>query len=460
MFKVPPTQTLHGVFEAGGDGVSIIVPGGEAVVESIPPSPFVYAALAKSVNRFVVHGLRALNCNHVCVDGGPEHLVYDAVHTEGADANVARYIEIVGGGAHFDTRPGSGHAACLVRYAFDWSVSDCSYDTVLSGVEWWGGDANPVTGDGKAGAERKCGRFAITNVQARHTAISGIWGSMGTDGVVENCLIADTGDVGFDSEGSARIVFRNCEATDGRNGCFGTFFLNDTITFERCRATSSKSGIPLFSVTNPTLDMANNRHIAIQGGRWTCTDQEGPATLGTAGGPCAELTISDAQLVNARIDTAHVGLHATEINGNTLLFPYPDLSSAAIRVGGSKTLAPSHTPGTVIVRGNRIVLSAGKAPTAIQLFEDDTISSASAKIEANDIAGPFATGIALVNASPNPAVRPSAALARNVFELSSDAQVTSASTSGGALHAPTVHWVSGRDGSGRSISAASALHQG
>lgn len=449
-------ESLLGVFQAGGDNVAIVVNGGEAIVESATPSTNVYAATARAVSDFTVIGLRGHNCGHVYIDGGTPGSAYADISTAGPGANVARRIRIERGGASYDRRPSTGHGALMIRYGFDWSVTGCRYSDTFSGVEWWGGDANPVTGDGAAANERKCGNFVVKDVTVHNTAISGIWGSMGQDGVVSDCTISDCGDVGFDAEGCRRVTFRGCRSRDGVNGCFGTFFLNQDISFLNCDATATKSSLPVFRVHNPTLDMANNRRVVIRGGRWECRDVAGPSSIDTAEGPCAELTIEDAELVNVRIDTAYVGVHRTRIVGNRLVLPHPLGNRAAIRVGGSKTLGSVAAVGDVLVAGNDIKASAA-GTAGIELFEDDTISSATATLRANRIAGPFEVGIRIVNASPNPTVRPSSVLIDNRFDLPSGTRPLAITVSKPDLLRPQVRWQSGVTAAGRPIQASEVL---
>ncbi len=449
-----PLQSLTGVFQADGDGTGVVAEDSGAVIECSPPSVGVYAAVARGVNGFTVVGLHALNCNHVAVDarGG---VAYTEVVTGGATANVSRSIRIERGGARFAVRPANGHAACLLRYCFDATVTDCGYQNVLSGVEWWGGDANPVSGDGAAGRERKCGRFLIADVSVIDSTISGIWGSMGHDGMVTRCSLARSGDVGFDAEGSENIVFRACTAEDGANGCFGTFFLNSNIAFVDCHARSTHRDLPVFRIHNPTLDMANNRSIVVRGGHWECSDPAGPSVMGTAGGPCGELTITGATLRNVRIDTAFIGVHRTEVTGNTLAFPQPFEGGGAIRVGGSKTLG-SPAGGTVVVENN-IVSAAARAPAAIEIWEDDPISSATSRISANRISGPFSAGFSITNASPNPAVRQTATLDHNRLALPRDASTLRLAASHPGVAKPLVHWGGGQMRDGRALTLHAAL---
>lgn len=456
--------SLVGVFVATGDDVAIVAQGEGATVECAVPSPFVYAALMRGLSGFTVTGLHARECQHVHVNASTED--YASVRLDGSDANGARNVHINGGGASYAKPQPAGHGACFLHFARSCSVRNARYFNVPNGLQWWGGNADPVRPPANGGAqnERKCRDIVIENVVAEQVAGAAIWGAMGSDIVVRDCAIAEVGDVGFDAEGCNRVTFERCTARNARNGCYSTFFLCNGIRFVDCVGIVDKRTYPLMRVYNESQTNNDNLGLEIIGGTFECRDPEGPSTIDTANGPVGTLLLTRATLRNVRVDLAHSNMHRTTITHNTLEFTRPLGELAAISAGSSKSLqrAPTVIPGGVVIEGNVIHFAAAttidNAAVAILLREDDFNSSAVDRVRDNRISGPFATGIAIVNASVNTAVVPRFTLTGNSFKaLAPGARVLSVRAEAATTMRPVVEWDSKQTRDGRPVALSAAL---
>lgn len=413
-------EAPEAVFRAGGANCGIVIDGGTADIECAEASPYVYAVSMEGQEGLSVVGLQAHNCQHVRVHN---RRPYAEIRTSGPRINVARRIRIKGGGSRFTTPQKEGHGSCLLEFVADCRVEDAHYENVGNGVQWWGGNANPdpSTGDGKPGNERKCLDVTIERVSVIN-CFAGIWGAMGRDVMVRNCLVDTAVDVGFDAEGCEATTFERCTSRNGYNGCFSTFFLCDKVRFIDCTGVVEDKSRPLIRVYNSTLSNEYNKGLEVVGGQFECRDRSGPGVIDTAAGPVQTITISNTQLINVRLDLAHHNMHRTRVVGNILTFPYPLPSVAAIRAGASKTIdTPSgRIGGAAVIERNEIRYTAtsagGAKPIAIELHEDDFNASAEDRIVSNTVTGPFTTAVSLISASANPGIRPRFDVVANQFD--------------------------------------------
>ena len=455
-----------GVFEATGDNVSILVIGGEAIVECPSASPFLYAAIMRGHSGFTVVGLSARECQHVWVAAATDE--FELIRTNGSDANVARRVTIRGGGARYGVLQKDGQGACLLQYVVGCEVRNTTYVNAAHGVEWWGGNADPVRPPAQGGSatERKCRDLHIENVIVRNASGAGIWGSMGRNVLVRDCRVEEIGDVGFDAEGSNAVTFEKCFARNAHNGCFTTFFLCDTVRFIDCRGIVDDKAFPLFRVYNESQNNTDNKKIEIIGGNFECKDTSGPGTIDTAMGPVGDFVLSGTTLANVRIDVAFFNMHSTTIAGNVLTFPHPLPAVAAIRAGSSKAIASRHglTPGSVTIKGNQIRYTASKGDrkaVAISLREDDFNGSAADRVEDNVVVGPFGTGVAVSNATANIGIVPSFTITANRFSgLAAAAALLTIAQEGAHARRPTVIWSDTQTRDGRPVRLTDALGQG
>jgi hypothetical protein len=449
------------VFAVEGDDVAIQVYKGEAVVEANTPSHMIYAVGARGTRGLTVRGIRGRGCHHVYLDSAVAK--YDDVRTREPNRNNPRDIRIIGGGAEHPKLVSQGSGACFLGYVENCEVSGATYRNVAHGVQWWGGDAGTEPWkNGDPANERKCRNLRIRDVVVRN-AVGGIWGSMGENVLVRDCVVDGCEDVAFDAEGSNAVTFERCSARNARNGCFATFYYCNGVRFVECAGTVDDKAFPLVRVYNVSQSHAHNRALEIVGGKFTCTDKSGPSTIDTAMGPVRELSLIGATLTNVRVDTAHFNMHRTTISNNILNFPHSIASSAAIRVGASKMLAeaPRATPGGALVEGNQIRYTAGgastDAPVAIEVYEDDFNSASVDRISGNTISGPFAVAISAVSASGNAGVVPKVDIAGNRFEgLRSGARILTVAQKGHAARAPMIRWEASQTLDGSALSEARA----
>lgn len=452
---------LIGVFEAGGDNVSISA-SRDAFVTCDQPSPFVYAALMRGHRGFSVTNIQARECGHVHV--GPTVADYEQIilNSPGAAGNIL----IAGGGARYAALQRAGHGACYLAFISDAQVRGARYYNACNGVQWWGGDADPMhqPSQGLSQNERKCRDLVIENVVVEHCTAGGIWGSMGSNIVVRDCTVSDAGDVAYDAEGSNHVTFIRCTARNGHNGCFTTFFLCNSVRIVDCTGIVDNKAFPLVRIYNASQTNWDNVGLEVTGGSFECRDTSGPSTIDTAMGPVGTLLITGAALKNVRIDVAYSNMHRTMITNNTLNLPYTLGTDAAIRAGCSKSLgnAPAITPGGVILENNEIRYSpqqnAAGTAVAILLREDDFNSSASDVVRNNKVSGPFQTGISLINASTNTGIVPAFVLSGNRFEgLPPSATLLSVTRATPVSHEPTVKWDATQMRDGKAVSLSKAL---
>jgi hypothetical protein len=454
---------LVGVFVADGPNTGVVAEGRGAFVECASPSPFVYAALMRGFSGFVVSGLYARECQHVHVTASADH--HAAVRVDGPDANVARDVRIVGGGASYATPQSIGHGACFLYFAASCDVRNAQYRNVANGVQWWGGNADPVRppADGGPHSERKCRDILIQNVSAEGIAGAGIWGSMGRNVTVRDCTVAEVADVGFDAEGSQQVTFERCTARNARNGCFATFFLCNGIRFVDCTGIVDDKNFPLLRVYNESQVNNYNTGLEIVGGTFECRDRTGPGTIDTANGPVGTFSLTGSTLNNVRIDVAYSNMHRTIIDNNNINLPYQLGGAAAIKAGSSKSLqgAAHIVPGAVVIEQNTIRYSpaAGQGnATAILLREDDFNSAARDQITNNRIIGPFATGISVVNASGNVGITPDFVITGNRFvSMAPQARLLEIGREGAQAAKPDVQWDAAQTRDGRAVPLVAAL---
>ena len=450
-----------GVFTVKGDRVRIAVVGtGEAVVESMARSTLVYAVLASGIDGLEVADVRAINCQHVCLTTAAAS--YGEISTRPGSRDVCRHVTILRGGARYDTMPGDGDGACYLGYTLDCTVTGSTYENVCHGVQWWGGNANPGV-DGGPGNELKCANFTITDVTVRHASQAGIWGSMGRNGRIVRCRTEWCGDLGFDAEGCDTVVFSDCHAQDATNGCYSTFFFSRNITFSNCTGLSTSHLRPLFRTYNVTQDATHTGLVTVSGGRFECRDATGVGSMDTHSGPVRELVIEGAELINVRIETLFNNMHVARVRNNRLRFPHALTGFAAIRVGGSRTLAKNGRPeiGSAVVEGNSIIFAAAQ-PTppagssgrvAIEVIEDDYNATANDVVRNNTIAGHFTTAIALRNATGNAGVRPHVLVEGNTLgDRRSRGRPLLLSTAIPAAAPPLVDWKRNRLADGSAVS--------
>jgi hypothetical protein len=364
-----PINEAEGVFIVSGDNVSIITNGiGHARVVSRQTDHSRYAVMSQGHSNLKIQGISSVDCAHVFCEAATD--TYTKIGTSGAKPNVVKNVQISDGGARFSRAVSeAGHAACTIRYTLGFSVTDCFYENVRHGVQWWGGDANPKA-DGAPINERKCGDGRIERIAVQTAGGASVWGSMGRDIEVIDCTGADLQDVGFDAEGSVRITFIRCTQQRAKNGCFSAFFSNQAVAFIDCVGIQERYDFPLFRIYNEP-ESFDNQDILVSGGRFECTDKQ-PGTFDDKFGPTRSLTVTGAHFVNVALKFDHNRNHKIIIENNKLTFPKPPLKQiTAIRVGLTHRLAK--VEGYLRVSNNVIVSPSEQlaGSTGISIYQND-----------------------------------------------------------------------------------------
>lgn len=189
-----------------------------------------------------------------------------------------------------------------------------------AGVQFWGGDANPNTGDGAIGNERWARNGKIVN--CTHTGgLVGQWGSMGEFIHISNCTAFNADDVGIDFEGSLNCTVNNCSVEDGHNGCYTTFFYSENIVFNGCTATVSNNSYPIYRSYNDSLNGEFQNTVSIIGMTTSTTAGSGFAKLDDNNGPVDALVISNCNFENTVIDfTTHGNSIHKQITNNVFYY--------------------------------------------------------------------------------------------------------------------------------------------
>lgn len=345
-----PGKDPSGILVIEGNGVSL---SGGFTIESEVANRLLYGVAGANVSGLSIEDVKTIDCNLLYLTSGAKPNFFQNVETSGPNANINRDIKVRGGGSTFRDKSlaFTGHGACFLGFCFDWIVTDARFENVRSAVQWWGGNSDHHA-NGMPENERKCGRGLIRNVRFANVQ-GGIWGSMGTHILVEDCSGKDAADVGFDAEGCYEVVFRRNRMINARNGCFTTFFLNRHIQFIDCEGYQPAGIQPLFRVYNSTQS-ALNGDVAIIGGHFECTN--GISSIDTLRGPARKIILRDAELVNARVDFTFQNANEIIVEHNRLLFTRKAVEQfAAIRTGTPRPY-DGRQP-SVSIRNNKIETS-------------------------------------------------------------------------------------------------------
>jgi hypothetical protein len=220
-----------------------------------------------------------------------------------------------------------------LSYIRDWSVTNCKTSWYLHGINWWGGDA-AASADGALANERKCFNGKIQDCSVTNIGAGGIWGSMGRNIQVSHCRAETCGDVCFDAEGSQDIVFSNCAAKNGGNGCLTTFWFNRNVVFQDCNVEMSGGCTVGFRSYNASLDSVPNQSVSILGG--SMVHRDGTGVVDQARGPIHSFTMRGTNLRDVVVNMSSQNVHDVTIDAVKSVFTraIPNgLASAAIVIG-------------------------------------------------------------------------------------------------------------------------------
>ena len=207
-----------------------------------------------------------------------------------------------------------------LRYTTDATVYKNTVRYFSHDIMWWGGDSNFAV-DGTLSKPRWARRLRIRSNTVSNASGGGIWGSMGSDVVVDGNSITTCGDVGLDFEGCFDSTADSNMVADAHNGGLTTFFGCSNIKFAKNIVMTSNPAWPLFRLYNSSLDPENVRDVTLQDNQFRATSGLGVVDDGSGPGP---LTIIGNTLINVRIDISRGGTGFNEvgptITGNSLTF--------------------------------------------------------------------------------------------------------------------------------------------
>jgi hypothetical protein len=307
-------------------------------------------------------------------------LTYADRDTDPTTGNVTRNIDVVNNrGVRTAANLGS-RAFILLWYTIGGKVHGNTADGYGYGIQWWGGDANPITADGDLANERKCGGFSIMGNEMRNLEDvlgggAGIWGSMGKDITVNGANIVDNcADVGIDFEGCDTWICSGNIVTNCVNGCLTTFFYSRAGEFgpNTCRQDDAATHEIIARVQNQYA-ITDNEGVTFTGGNYSCRLGVARIALETAD----RTILKGVRGLNVRVDSEVNNQRHVEVDGCNLLFTEelpvaldPEsimVQKPAINVGRN------HIGGRAIITGNTIetTIAQPAGARAIRSFQDD-----------------------------------------------------------------------------------------
>lgn len=287
----------------------------------------------------------AVGCT-VLRTAAPAGVPYSGVITSGPGMNVC--FDTVVTSPDTTGRGNNRHAASVDLYfAKSWAVLGGRSLDVKFGVQFWGGNAAIIGGDGVEANERKCSQGLAVGFHAVN-GMAGVWGSMGQGIEVVGCYVDTMYDVGIDFEGCIDCGAVGNNVRDCINGNFATFYFNRNVSF---RGNTSYQGTarPHYRSYNSTQTVSN-RNVTFSGNN--CRSPTGIiSTIDLGGGSIESFDASFNTLHNVRVVATANNLKFANIIGNTMSFDtviVDGILNAAIFVG------PVYGGGSGVITGNRI----------------------------------------------------------------------------------------------------------
>tara|TARA_R110000751_G_scaffold307812_1_gene431819 strand:- start:10719 stop:13088 length:2370 start_codon:yes stop_codon:yes gene_type:complete len=221
-----------------------------------------------------------------------------------------------------------------------------------TGIRWWGGDANPSTGDGARGSDRWARRISITGNVVRGVYAGGIWGSQGRDIAITGNTVEECGDIGIHGEGSDGITVTGNTMRNCGNGGFSPYFIEERAVYSSNSVVITDAATWGVTMLRQNMNTAEEDFdILISGNVFEMQD---PGYTGvivmTRGG---DITFEGNTLRNVRIDSQNSNSGDRAILKNKLLFSR-DPEAHGIEVGYSLNPSSDREAGTR-VEGNEIV---------------------------------------------------------------------------------------------------------
>lgn len=298
----------------------------------------------------------AIDCT-VLRTQAPVGVAYDGVITSGPGMNVCYDTVITS--PETKGRANNKHAASVdLYYAKSWAVLGGRSVDVKFGVQFWGGNAAIIGGNGVEANERKASQGLVVGFHAVN-GMAGVWGSMGSGIEVVGCYVDTMYDVGIDFEGCVDCGAVGNNVRDCINGNFATFYFNRNVSF---RGNTSYQGTarPHYRSYNST-QTTSNRNVTFSGNN--CRSPTGViSTIDLGGGSIESFDASFNTLHNVRVVVTANNLKFINIIGNTMSFDTAILTGileSAIFAG------PVYGNGSATVSGNRVRSSVAQPAGAV-----------------------------------------------------------------------------------------------
>ena len=386
------TQTTAGAlltFPAGSTNVTVCGPTFEAPNDRIVAVKVLSAASEMSSDIVIAHN-HCINARLVVTNDLT--ITYAGHSTHATTGTVTRDVRIVG---NTGTRTGANLtnlAFILLWYTVGAEVHDNRLVGYGYGIQWWGGDANPVDGDGDLANERKCGDLTITGNRVKGMLDvlgggGGIWGSMGRNITANGNVIDDCADVGLDFEGCDTWNATGNTVTNCVNGCLTTFFYNRNGEFgpNTCRQDNAAAS-PIIARIQNNYPTSENEGVTFTGGSFSCSSGIAMIAFETA----QRATIRGATLRNVRITAQINNIRNTTIDRCSLLFTVAAGAALnAINVGynnlGGRAIVTGNTVESLVAQpaGSRAIRTeqADQTRDVLEFIDDNILLGWSTPIE-------------------------------------------------------------------------------
>lgn len=260
------------------------------------------------------------------------------------------------------------------------------------GIVGWGGDADPLTGDGDLANERKATNQTVTGNIVMDSTGGGIWFSMVQGVTVSANVVSGCADVGVDFEGCSDASATGNTCTDNVGGNFTTFFHNRGVVFSANTGTWTVAGV-MVRCANYT-GYALNMDVEFTGN----TFRSLAATSVVSVEPTAIFTFVRNVCTNVRLDTKFNNQGDTIIENNILRF---DVAAGAafhaIQIG------QNHNDPRVSVCDNKVRTTVAQpaGSYAIWIEMDDPSTFPIVTIDRNDTPGWGALPIRVAHVGAN-----------------------------------------------------------
>ena len=327
-----------------------------------------------------------------------------------AELNSSSNIKVIGNTAISARNDPASGAAVNITFTQGVLASDNIIQGFVQGFQWWGGDANPRTGQGAATNKRGARDLSFIGNQITDVGGGGIWGSMGEGVVASSNIIETCGDICLDSEGSNSVVFSNNYVRDGANGAIATFYYNRDVLITGNTVVSSSWDKPLLRTYTTGQTAPYDRDTQVVGNHFTCLDTS-PCFISSTSGLPERFVFKDNTVRNVTVFLSDANpKHIVVISGNDFLF---DVAATrvhgAIWAGRTYSLSPGD-PGYCDISNNTVRSDVAQPPgsAAIFVYQDDPEIAPFTIVEGNRLVGlhPFPVDISVEGGSKNPSVTP------------------------------------------------------